>query len=75
MDQQQYMFEALWGKAVPALQTIKQIEQSLPVEKTEVIYGEEQVVNTILAWQRNSKKSWNLCVDSAVPPFSMSERI
>jgi two-component system, OmpR family, sensor histidine kinase VicK len=75
VDQQQYMFEALWSKAVPALQTIKQIEQSLPVEKTEVIYGEEQVVNTILAWQRNSEESWNLCVDSAVPPFSMSERI
>lgn len=75
VDQQQYMFEALWGKAVPALQTIKQIDQSLPVEKTEVIYGEEQVVNTILAWQRNSEKSWNLCVDSAVPPFSMSERV
>ncbi len=39
VDQQQYMFEALWSKAVPSLQPIKQIEQSLPVEKTEVIYG------------------------------------
>jgi two-component system, OmpR family, sensor histidine kinase VicK len=75
VDQQQFIFEALWNKAVPAVQAIKRIEQSLPAEKTEVIYGKEQVVNTILAWQHNSKKCWNLCVDSAVPPFSMSERI
>jgi len=75
VDQQQFIFDALWNKAVPALQTIKQLELSLPAEKTEVVYGQEQVVDTILAWQRNSKKSWNLCVDSAVPSFSMSERI
>lgn len=75
VEQQKYVFEALWSKAIPAQQTIKQIELSLPVEKTEVIYGKERVVDTILAWQRNSEKSWNLCVDSAVPKFSMSDRI
>ena len=72
VDQQQYMFETLWDKALPAQQTIKQIEHSLPVEKTEVIYGKEQVIDTILAWQYNSQKNWNLCVDSTVPKFSMS---
>lgn len=72
VEQQQFVFDTLWGKSVPALQRIEQIERGLPDEKTEVVYGEEQVVKAIVGWQFNSKKNWNLCVDSAVPRFSMS---
>lgn len=75
VEQQQFVFDTLWGKSVPALQRIEQIERGLPDEKTEVVYGEEQVVKAIVGWQYNSKKNWNLYVDSAVPRFSMSEPI
>ena len=30
VEQQQYVFDILWGKSIPALQRIKQIEQGLP---------------------------------------------
>ena len=75
VQQQQYVFDTLWGKSIPALQRIKQIEQGLPDEKTEVIYGEEQVVKAIEEWQYKSEKKWDLCLESNVPHFSMSEQI
>ena len=75
VEQQQYVFDTLWGKSIPALQRIKQIEHGLPDEKTEVIYGEERVVKAIEAWQYKSEKKWDLCLESNVPHFSMSERI
>ena len=75
MEQQQYVFDILWGKSIPALRRIEQIERGLPNEKTEVIYGEEQVIKAIVEWQYNSEKKWDLCLESNVPYFSMSERI
>ncbi len=72
VEQQQYVFETLWSKATPASQRIKIIEEN---EMTEVIYGKENVVNAILKWQYSSEKSWNLCLDSTIPSFSMSKRI
>lgn len=75
VEQQQYVFDTLWGKSIPALQRIEQIERGLPDEKTEVVYGKEQVVKAIEEWQYKSKKKWDLCLESNVPHFSMSERI
>ena len=75
VEQQQYVFDILWGQSVPALRRIEQIERGLPNEKTEVLYGEEQVIKAIVEWQYNSEKKWNLCLESNVPHFSMSERI
>ena len=75
VEQQQYVFDILWGMSVPALRRIEQIERGLPNEKTEVLYGEEQVIKAIVEWQYNSEKKWDLCLESNVPHFSMSERI
>ena len=63
------------GQVYPALQRIEQIEQGLPDEKTEVIYGEEQESKAIEEWQYKSEKKWDLCLESNVPHFSMAERI
>ena len=75
VGQQQYIFDTLWGKSIPALQRIEQIERGLPDEKTVVVYGEEQIVNAIVEWQCKSEKKWDLCLESNVPHFSMSKRI
>lgn len=75
VEQGQYIFDTLWSKGIPAIERIRALEEGLPAEKTEVFYGEEQVVGAIVAWQYKSEKSWNLCLDSAIPPFSMSEQI
>lgn len=75
VDQHKFLFETLSEKAIPAIQRIKEIEEFLLTERTKVVYGEEQIINTILSWQRNAQKHWNLYVDSAIPNFSMSEKI
>ncbi len=75
VDQHKFLFETLSERSIPAIQRIKEIEEFLLTERTKVVYGEEQIINTILAWQHNAQKHWNLCVDSAIPNFSMSEKI
>jgi signal transduction histidine kinase len=75
VEQGQYIFDTLWSKGIPALERIRALEGGLPAEKTEVFYGEDQVVGAIIRWQSASMKSWSLCLDSTLPSFSMSERI
>jgi two-component system, OmpR family, sensor histidine kinase VicK len=75
VEQGQYIFDTLWNKGIPAIQRIRELEEGLPAEKTEVISGKEQILSTIIAWQYNIDKSWNLCGNSILPSFSMSERI
>jgi two-component system sensor histidine kinase VicK len=75
VDQHKFLFQTLSERAIPAMQRIKEIEEFLLTERTKVVYGEEQIINTILSWQSNAQKHWNLCVDSTIPNFSMSEKI
>ena len=75
VEQEQYVFDTLWNRAIPAHRIVKEMEDGLPPEKTEVIYGEENILNAIVAWQQKSEKSWNISVESSIPHFSMSERI
>lgn len=53
VEHQQYVFETLWNKAISASQRMKEIEEN---EKTDVIYGKENVVNAIVRWQYNSEE-------------------
>lgn len=75
VEQGQYIFDTLWSKGIPADERIRELEGGLPAEKTEIINGEEQIISTIIAWQYNINKSWNLCTNSTIPSFSMSEPI
>jgi signal transduction histidine kinase len=75
IEQGQYIFDTLWSKGIPADQRIRELEEGIPAEKTEIISGEDQIVKAIIAWQYNIEKSWNLCANSTIPSFSMSERI
>jgi two-component system, OmpR family, sensor histidine kinase VicK len=75
VEQHKFLFENLCDKAIPGLQRINEVEELLLTERTKVIYGEEKIVSTILSWQKNAQKFWNLCVDSAIPNFSMSLKI
>src|SRR5215831_18806672 len=40
VEQQQYLFETLWDKAVPAEEKIREIEEGIPTERTEVLHKE-----------------------------------
>src|ERR687895_2017778 len=44
VGQQQYIFEALWAKAVPAEHRIRQIEQGAESQRIEVIYNAQQAL-------------------------------
>lgn len=47
VEQQQYLFETLWGKAIPAEERIREVEESKTAERTEVIYGQDIIVQTL----------------------------
>ena len=38
VEQQQYLFETLWDKAVPVEEKIREIEDGIPTERTEVLH-------------------------------------
>jgi two-component system, OmpR family, sensor histidine kinase VicK len=44
VGQQQYIFEALWAKAVPAEHRIREIEQDVEPQRIEVIYNAQQAL-------------------------------
>jgi two-component system sensor histidine kinase VicK len=44
VEQQQYIFQTLWEKAVPAEQRIKEIEQEIEPQRIDVIYDAEQAL-------------------------------
>jgi two-component system sensor histidine kinase VicK len=44
VGQQQYLFEALWAKAVPAEHRIREIEQGVEPQRIEVIYNAQQAL-------------------------------
>jgi two-component system sensor histidine kinase VicK len=65
--QQQYFFETLWNKAIPAEQRIKEIEEGVPVEKTEVIYGPDNGIRIALECFARTKERLDTCCDSTMP--------
>ncbi|MDQ3909702.1 MAG: HAMP domain-containing histidine kinase, partial [Thermoproteota archaeon] len=50
VDQQQYFFDTLWNKAIPAEKKIREIEEGMPAEVTEIWYGSDNIF----------KKSWEV---------------
>ncbi len=48
VQQQEYFFEMLWNKAIPATQRIKEIEQGVERQFTETIQDHEQIQKTTL---------------------------
>jgi two-component system sensor histidine kinase VicK len=47
VEQQQYVFETLWNKAIPAKQRIKEIEQGIKREFIDTIRAPNEIINTI----------------------------
>ncbi len=63
LQQQQYFFESLWSKAIPAEERIKEIEENRPPEKTEVAHGIEKASSLITQWFDNTKQKEDILVD------------
>jgi two-component system, OmpR family, sensor histidine kinase VicK len=67
IDQQQYFFETLWNKAISAEQRIREIEEGIPVETTEIIDGTENILNKAIEDLSLTKGTFDNCIDRACP--------
>ena len=56
LEQQQYLFETLWNKAIPAEQKIREIEQGIEPEFVEVITDGNRGSSTLCGVCKISKK-------------------
>ncbi len=68
VDQQQYFFETLWNKAIPADRRIREIEEGIPVETTEIIDGTENILNRAIEGLSLTKERFDNCIDHTCPP-------
>jgi signal transduction histidine kinase len=65
--QQNYVFEMLWNKAIPAEQKIKEIEGGGVIENTEVLYGTDNVMSAELRFFSQAKTRIDTCMDYTRP--------
>jgi signal transduction histidine kinase len=56
LEQQQYVFETLWGKAIPAEQRLREIEEGIEAEVFETITNHEVVSQILVDLAKSVKK-------------------
>src|SRR5919106_729738 len=67
VDQQQYFFETLWNKAIPAEKKIREIEEGIPAEVTEIWYGADNIVKKQLQIITKAQATVDYCHSSESP--------
>jgi two-component system sensor histidine kinase VicK len=72
VDQQQYFFETLWNKAIPAKKKIREIEEGIPTEVTEIWYGLENITKKSWDVLSRAKRTSDYCHDSKSPAYLVS---
>jgi hypothetical protein len=75
IEQQQYFFETLWDKAIPAEQKIREIEEDIPIETTEVVRGIENIVRNQVEGLSFTKVQHDACVDHTFPASLLSSKM
>jgi two-component system sensor histidine kinase VicK len=75
IEQQQYFFETLWDKAIPAEQKIREIEEDIPIETTEVVRGIENIVRNQVEGLSFTKIQNDACVDQTFPASLLSSKM
>ena len=56
VEQQQYIFETLWSKAIPSGQRIREIEEGVQPVSTRILEDEDQIINEIRRLNYNSTR-------------------
>jgi two-component system, OmpR family, sensor histidine kinase VicK len=67
LDQQQYVFETLWNKAIPAEQKIRQIEEGY--YETKLIQDNDKIINEIVRINQSSIE-FSICTTAGGMQFS-----
>jgi signal transduction histidine kinase len=73
VDQQQYFFETLWNKAIPAEKKIREIEEGIPAETTEIWYGTENIIKKSWEIISKAKVSSDYCHSSKTPSIFVTD--
>lgn len=60
VDQQQYFFETLWSRAIPAEQKIKEIEDGIIPIRTKLLKNHEEIIKEITR-KNNTAKKLSIC--------------
>jgi len=67
VEQQQFFFETLWNKSIPAEKKIREIEEGIPAEVTEIWYGADNIVKKQLQIIAKAKATVDYCHSSESP--------
>ena len=69
VQQQQYVFEILWNKAIPAEQKIREIEEGVIPVRTRLLENRDEIINEIRCLNNSASK---LSICSAFGGMQMS---
>ena len=72
LEQQRYFFETLWGKAIPAEQRIKELEEYIRPQRTETVYGKEKTIQAILEFISETIHEFCVYAEFSYPQVAMS---
>ena len=75
IEQQQYFFETLWDKAIPAEKKISEIEEGKPIETTEVVRGIENIIRNQVEGLSFTMIQHDACVDHTFPASLLSSEM
>jgi two-component system sensor histidine kinase VicK len=75
IEQQQYFFQTLWDKATPAQIRIREIDEGITIESTEVVRGIENIVRNQVEGLSSTKIQNDACVDSTFPATLLSSNV
>ena len=74
-EQQQYVFDILWNKAIPAEHRINEIEENIPAERTEVVSDPHAIECLYKNIINNAKQEIMLILPTTVDTFANGKRI
>jgi two-component system sensor histidine kinase VicK len=72
LEQQHYFFENLWSRAIPAEQRIKELEDEIPPQRTETVYGQENTIRAILKFISKTEHEFCVYAESSCPSVAMT---
>jgi signal transduction histidine kinase len=75
VEAHQFLFEFLWNAAMPAEVRMGQLERNLPVEKTEILYGQENIIRHFLNDLSNVHERFDSCTDFTEPSLFVNSPI
>lgn len=72
VEQNQFVFDSLWSKAMPAEVRFRELEHGIPAERTDVLFGQENVEKAIVGVILGAESKMHACIDLVGPSMSLS---